>query len=223
LEDDLMRIFGSEKVANFMDKFGYKEGDVIEHSWMTKTIERNQKRMEQNNFGIRKRLLEYDDVMNQQRSSIYRIRRNALFGDKLSIDLRNMLENWSVETISQAKNNNYSFEEFEMEVIRTLAMAPPFDESTYNSSKDEKLVDLLFDGLTQQYQQKSDQLAAQALPVFSQIREAQGDRIENVVVPMTDGIHNFQVTVPMQAALNSGCESMVRDFEKSVTLQSIDE
>jgi preprotein translocase subunit SecA len=223
LEDDLMRIFGSEKVANFMDKFGYKEGDVIEHSWMTKTIERNQKRMEQNNFGVRKRLLEYDDVMNQQRSSIYRIRRNALFGDKLSIDLRNMLENWSVETISQAKNNNYSFEEFEMEVIRTLAMAPPFDEATYNSSKDEKLVDLLFDGLTAQYQDKSQQLAAQAFPVFSQIKEAQGDRIENVVVPMTDGIHNFQVTVPMQAALSSGCESMVRDFEKSVTLQSIDE
>ena len=222
LEDDLMRIFGSEKVANFMDKFGYKEGDVIEHSWMTKTIERNQKRVEQNNFGIRKRLLEYDDVMNQQRTGIYRIRRNALFGDKLSIDLRNMLGNWCEEIVGHFKELG-SYQEFEMDVIRTVAMAPPFDEEAFLNQDEANLADQLFESLSQQYNEKTKAMSEQAYPVFSQIRAAQGEKIENVVVPLTDGTQQYQITVPMQKALDSQCMSMIRDLEKSFTLQSIDE
>ena len=222
LEDDLMRIFGSEKVAGFMDKFGYKEGDVIEHSWMSKTIERNQKRMEQNNFGIRKRLLEYDDVMNKQRTSIYRIRKNALFGDKLSIDLRNMLMGWCLEVVNGFKNGG-TFQELEMEVIRTLAMAPPFNEAEFDKGKVDDLAQDLFEELTQNYNRKSEKIATQAMPVFQQIRESQGERIENVVVPMTDGTSEFQLTVPMKRALETECKSLIQDFEKSVTLQVIDD
>ncbi len=222
LEDNLMRIFGSEKVAGFMDKFGYKEGDVIEHSWMSKTIERNQKRVEQNNFGIRKRLLEYDDVMNKQRTSIYRIRRNALFGDKLSIDLKNMLWSWCEEVVHGHKEGG-SFADFEFDVMRTLAVAPPFKESDFDSKTADALTEELFEALNEYYAQKSNAMAAQALPVFQQIRQAQGDRIENVVVPITDGTHQYQITVPMQKALDSNCLSMIRDFEKSTTLQNIDD
>ena len=223
LEDDLMRIFGSEKVAGFMDKFGYKEGDVIEHSWMTKTIERNQKRMEQNNFGVRKRLLEYDDVMNQQRTSIYRIRKNALFGDKLSIDLRNMLMGWCEEIVNQTKGLGSSFVDFEMEVIRTLAIAPPFDDDIYTTKNEDDLALALYQEAAKKYSEKTQGIADQAFPVFNKIRSEQGDKIENVVVPLTDGTSQFQITVPMQRALDSKCESMIRDFEKSVTLQTIDD
>jgi preprotein translocase subunit SecA len=224
LEDDLMRIFGSEKVAAFMDKLGgFKEEDVIEHSWMSKTIERNQRRMEQNNFGIRKRLLEYDDVMNKQRSSIYRIRKNALFGEKLRIDLSNMLMNWCYEVVSGHKQNGASWMDLELEVIRTLAMAPPFTEEEYHQGKAEDLAVQLFEHLNQQYNHKSKTLAEKAYPVFANIRETQGERIENVVVPMTDGSSQFQLTVPMSRALETKCQSMISDFEKSVTLQSIDD
>ncbi len=222
LEDDLMRIFGAERVSNMMDKIGYKEGDVIEHSWMTKTIERNQKRMEQNNFGIRKRLLEYDDVMNKQRSNIYRMRRNALFGDKLSIDLRNMLYNWCNDTILNYKQGG-NFEELELEVIRTLAMGLPFDETTFDTKKETELTEILFADLSHKYNNKLNRIAEQAFPVFKHIREEQGERIENVIVPMTDGTHSFQITVSMQKALDSQCRSLVQDFEKWTTLQTIDD
>lgn len=222
LEDDLMRIFGAERVSNLMDKIGYKEGDVIEHSWMTKTIERNQKRMEQNNFGIRKRLLEYDDVMNKQRSNIYRMRRNALWGDKLSIDLRNMLFNWCNDLVTNCKEQS-NYEELEMEVIRTLAAGLPFDEATFDTSKTDDLVDMLFADLSAKYRNKLEKIAEQAYPVFQHIRSEQGDRIENVVVPMTDGTHQFKLTVSMQKALDTQCRSLSNDFEKSTTLQTIDD
>jgi len=222
LEDNLMRIFGSEKVAGFMDKFGYKEGDVIEHSWMSKTIERNQKRVEQNNFGIRKRLLEYDDVMNKQRTSIYRIRRNALFGDKLSIDLKNMLWNWCEEVVHGHKEGG-NYTDFQFDVMRTLAVAPNIQENEFDTKSADVLTEELFQSLNEHYAQKSKGMANQAFPVFQQIREAQGSRIENVVVPLTDGTHEYQITVPIVKALESSCLSMVRDFEKSTTLQNIDD
>jgi preprotein translocase subunit SecA len=222
LEDDLMRIFGSERVSRFMDKFGYKEGDVIEHSWMTKTIERNQKRMEQNNFGVRKRLLEYDDVMNKQRTNIYRMRRNALFGDRLSIDLKNMLYNWCNEQVQQAKDAD-SYEQLELEVIKTLASALPFDQQTFQTSREEALIEQLFESLTRHYQDKSERIRQQALPVFRGIHQEQGDKIENVLVPMTDGIHSFQIVTPMQKALASECKELIHELEKMVTLQMIDD
>ena len=223
LEDDLMRIFGSERVSKLMDRFGYGEDDVIENSMMTQTIERNQKRMEQNNFGVRKRLLEYDDVMNKQRTNIYRMRSSALFGERLSIDLRNMLYNWCQETVEQHKNGG-SYLELEMEVIRTLAMDLPFDEEKFQNTRNaEDLANILFDDLTQRYAAKTEAMRNQALPVFSSIRAEQGERIENVVVPMTDGTHNYQLTVNMQKALESGCKNMVQELEKSTTLTVLDD
>ncbi|MBL7811019.1 MAG: preprotein translocase subunit SecA [Bacteroidetes bacterium] len=222
LEDDLMRIFGSEKVSKFMDRFGYKEGDVIEHSWMSKTIERNQKRMEQNNFGIRKRLLEYDDVMNKQRTNIYTTRRNALYGDRLSIDLRNMLFNWCSETVARCKDTN-SYEELELEVLRTLAAPLPFNADTFAKTNEDKLADALFDELQARYTDKCEKMAQQAMPVFRQIRTEQGDKIENVVVPFTDGIHSFQLMVNMEKALQTDCREMIHELEKNTTLQVIDD
>jgi preprotein translocase subunit SecA len=223
LEDDLMRIFGSERVSKLMDRFGYGEDDVIENSMMTQTIERNQKRMEQNNFGVRKRLLEYDDVMNKQRTNIYRMRSSALFGERLSIDLRNMLYNWCNETVTQFKDSG-DYQELEMEVIRTLAMDLPFDEDTFQSTRDpEVLAEMLFDNLTQRYHDKTESMRTQALPVFRNIRTEQGERIENIVVPMTDGVHNYQLTVNMQKALDTECRAMIHELEKSTTLEILDD
>ena len=223
LEDDLMRIFGSERVSKLMDRFGYGEDDVIENKLMTQTIERNQKRMEQNNFGVRKRLLEYDDVMNKQRTNIYRMRSNALFGERLSIDLRNMLYNWCNETVAQFKDSG-DYQELEMEVIRTLAMDIPFDEDTFQNTRDpEVLAEMLFDNLTQRYHEKTEAMRTQALPVFKNIRAEQGERIENIVVPMTDGVHNYQLTVNMQKALDTDCRAMIHELEKSTTLEILDD
>ncbi len=223
LEDDLMRIFGSERVSKLMDRFGYGEDDVIENSMMTQTIERNQKRMEQNNFGVRKRLLEYDDVMNKQRTNIYRMRSNALFGERLSIDLRNMLYNWCQETVEQYKNGGH-YIDLELEVIRTVAMDLPFGEEEFNNTKSaEELAEKLFDELTHRYAQKTENMRTQALPVFQSIRSEQGDRIENVVVPMTDGTHQYQLTVNMQKALDSDCRAMIHELEKSATLSILDD
>ncbi|MEN9312901.1 MAG: hypothetical protein RIT42_1007 [Bacteroidota bacterium] len=223
LEDDLMRIFGSERVSKLMDRFGYGEDDVIENSMMTQTIERNQKRMEQNNFGVRKRLLEYDDVMNKQRTNIYRMRSNALFGERLSIDLRNMLYNWCQETVEQYKNVGH-YIDLELEVIRTVATDLPFGEEEFNNTKSaEELAEKLFDELTHRYAQKTENMRTQALPVFQSIRSEQGDRIENVVVPMTDGTHQYQLTVNMQKALDSDCRAMIHELEKSATLSILDD
>ena len=223
LEDDLMRIFGSERVSKLMDRFGYGEDDVIENKLMTQTIERNQKRMEQNNFGVRKRLLEYDDVMNKQRTNIYRMRSNALFGERLSIDLRNMLYNWCNETVTQFKDSG-DYQELEIEVIRTLAMDLPFDEDTFQGTRDpEVLAEMLFDNLTQRYHDKTETMRTQAHPVFRNIRTEQGERIENIVVPMTDGVHNYQLTVNMQKALDTECRAMIHELEKSTTLEILDD
>ncbi len=222
LEDDLMRIFGAERVSKFMDRFGYKEGDVIEHKWMSNTIERNQKRMEHNNFGIRKRLLEYDDVMNKQRSSIYRMRRNALFGDRLSIDLKNMVYNWCEAQVSTAKGGDNYFD-LEVEVLKTLAMSLPFTQQEFNTKNEAALADSLFTYLMDRYHEKMEEMRVQALPVFQNISKEQGQNIENVVVPMTDGFHKFQIMVNMKQALANECRQLVHEFEKLTTLQVIDD
>ena len=222
LEDDLMRKFGAEKVSKMMDKMGYKEGDVIEHRWMTKTIERNQKRMEQMSFGVRKRLLEYDDVMNQQRTNIYKIRKNALTGDRLSIDLRNMMFNWCAENVGMLKEAG-DYEGLKFETMKALAIELPFNEEEFSSQKEDDLVDQMFHSLNLHYKTKWDRIAEQATPVFQNIREKEGDRIENVLVPLTDGINQFQIAANMQTALDTNCKSIIKDMEKIITLQVIDE
>ena len=222
LEDDLMRKFGAERVSKMMDKMGYKEGDVIEHRWMTKTIERNQKRMEQMSFGVRKRLLEYDDVMNKQRTNIYKIRRNALTGDRLSIDLRNMMFNWCTENLGEAKDVN-DYEGLKLNVFKTLAVELPFSQEDFASKKEDDLLDELFFHLNDHYKNKWARIAQNAYPVFKSIRDKEGDRIQNVLVPLTDGVHEFQIAANMDLALKTECKSIIKDMEKIITLQVIDE
>ena len=222
LEDDLMRIFGSEKVMRWMDRMGYKEDDVIQASTMTGIIERNQKRMEQNNYGIRKRLLEYDDVMNKQRTVVYSRRKNALFGERLNLDLRNMLYDWCEDTVSVTKENN-AFNDLELEVFKHLACELPFDEEAYKSGSAGDLADELYHHLLNHYERKNRRMAEIALPVFRNIRETQGERIENVIVPFTDGTHVMQVVVNMHKTLESEGAFLVREFEKNITLEIIDD
>ena len=222
LEDDLMRIFGSEKVMRWMDRMGYKEDDVIQASTMTGIIERNQKRMEHNNYGIRKRLLEYDDVMNKQRTVVYGRRKNALFGERLNLDLRNMLYDWCDDTVSVTKENN-AFHDLELEVFKHLACELPFDEEAYKSGSAGDLADELYHHLLNHYDRKNRRMAEIALPVFKNIREAQGERIENVIVPFTDGTHVMQVVVNMKRTLDSEGAFLVREFEKNITLEIIDD
>jgi preprotein translocase subunit SecA len=222
LEDDLMRIFGSEKVMRWMDRMGYKEDDVIQASTMTGIIERNQKRMEQNNYGIRKRLLEYDDVMNKQRTVVYSRRKNALFGERLNLDLRNMLYDWCEDTVSVTKENN-AFHDLELEVFKHLACELPFDEEAYKSGSAGDLADELYHHLLSHYDRKNRRMAEIALPVFRNIREGQGERIENVIVPFTDGTHVMQVVVNMKRTLDSEGAFLVREFEKNIALEIIDD
>jgi preprotein translocase subunit SecA len=222
LEDDLMRIFGSEKVMRWMDRMGYKEDDVIQASTMTGIIERNQKRMEHNNYGIRKRLLEYDDVMNKQRTVVYTRRKNALFGERLNLDLRNMLYDWCEDTVSVTKESN-AFHDLELEVFKHLACELPFDEEAYKSGSAGDLADELYHHLLNHYDRKNRRMAEIALPVFKNIRESQGERIENVIVPITDGTHVMQVVVNMHKTLESEGAFLVREFEKNITLEIIDD
>ena len=222
LEDDLMRIFGSEKVMRWMDRMGYKEDDVIQASTMTGIIERNQKRMEHNNYGIRKRLLEYDDVMNKQRTVVYTRRKNALFGERLNLDLRNMLYDWCEDTVSVTKESN-AFHDLELEVFKHLACELPFDEEAYKSGSAGDLADELYHHLLNHYDRKNRRMAEIALPVFKNIRETQGERIENVIVPITDGTHVMQVVVNMHKTLESAGAFLVREFEKNIALEIIDD
>jgi preprotein translocase subunit SecA len=222
LEDDLMRLFGSDRVSKIMDRFGYKEGEVIQHSMISKTIERSQKKVEQNNFGTRKRLLEYDDVMNKQRTVIYSLRKNALFGDRLSIDLNNMLYQWSDEKILQSKQEG-DYHEFKMDVLRHMAYDPQISEEDYNKLKDEELSEQLFDMLNEHYNNKSMHIRQSAIPVFKRMQMEKNGQIENIIVPFTDGSKTLNVVANVNKTIDSDGRELIGNFEKFVTLASIDD
>ncbi len=222
LEDDLMRLFGSERVSKIMDRFGYKEGEVIQHSMISKTIERSQKKVEQNNFGTRKRLLEYDDVMNKQRTVIYSLRKNALFGDRLSVDLNNMLYQWCHEKTSQMKEEaNYS--DYKLEILRNMAYDPAVSEVDFNKLKDEELSENLFDLLNSHYQNKSLHIRQSAVSVFKRMQLEKGGKIENIVVPFTDGVKTLNVVSNVVNTIATDGRELIVNFEKYVTLSSIDD
>ncbi len=222
LEDDLMRLFGSERVSKIMDRFGYKEGEVIQHSMISKTIERSQKKVEQNNFGIRKRLLEYDDVMNKQRTVIYSLRKNALFGDRLSIDLNNMLYQWSDEKTVQMKEES-NYHDFKMEILRTMAYEPEIDEEEFNKLKDEELSEKLFDLLNHHYNEKSMHIRQASVPVFKRMQMEKGGQIQNIIVPFTDGVKTLNVVANVAKTIETDGRELIGNFEKFVTLASIDD
>jgi len=218
LEDELMRLFGSERIASMMDKMGHKEGEVLQHGMISKSIERAQKKVEENNFGIRKRLLEYDDVMNAQRDVIYKRRRHALFGDRLKIDLDNALFDVCMDLASKYDNN---LDEFKLLVLKTLAVEPELSENELKETN--TIANKLYHASNEYYKIKNDGLREMILPQFQNIKETQGDRIENIVIPFTDGVKGMQIYVGLNEAIEKSGYPVVESLEKNVTLAMIDE
>ncbi len=223
LEDDLMRLFGSERIASLMDKMGHKEGEVLQHSMITKSIERAQKKVEENNFGIRKRLLEYDDIMNAQRNGIYNRRRHALFGDRLSIDLDNAMYETAVDLSLQFENNR-DFEAFRMEAIKQLAIEPEtITADEFAKGNLEAIGDKLYQRAKEFYTRKMEALRQHILPTLQQIHAENGDRIENIVIPFTDGVRGMQVYANLKESIENEGKPIVQTLEKSITLSIIDD
>lgn len=222
LEDDLMRLFGSERIARLMDRMGLKEGEVIQHSMITKSIERAQKKVEENNFGIRKRLLEYDDVMNAQREVIYKKRRHALFGERLALDILN-LQYDVCDSIVSAYDQERNFEAFQLDLIRYLSLESPVDEKTFMQIKPEDLTQQVFEKLYIHYKQKSQMIADKAYPVIESIYLNQGKIINEVVVPFADGQKAMNVLCSLEKAYETKCKELITSFEKTVVLSFIDE
>ena len=222
LEDNLMRLFNSERVAKMMDRMGLKEGEVIQHSMISKSIERAQKKVEENNFGIRKNLLEYDDVMNSQREVVYKRRRHALYGERLQVDIVNMIYDTCANLVNENKPND-DYTNFEFELIRFSSTSSPFTEEEFKSKPENELIDELFDVIYKHYKGKIERNAVAAYPVIKDVYENQGDKYERIVVPFTDGIKTIQVVTNLKEAYESKGKVLIQDFEKNVTLAIIDE
>lgn len=222
LEDDLMRLFGSERIASVMDKLGMKEGENIEHSLITKNIERAQRKVEQNNFGIRKRLLEYDDVMNSQREVIYSKRRNALYGDKLELDIQNMMSDACDELIDTFQEQR-NFPEFKLELIRLFAHETAITEDELLNGKHNTVADKLFDELFDHYKRKIESVGTQAWPVIDDVYNNRGQQFEIIGVPITDGIRNMQLPVNLKKAYENKGKEISKTLEKFSTLMLIDD
>lgn len=222
LEDDLMRMFGSDRIAKVMDFAGYKEGEVIQHSMITKSIERAQKKVEENNFGIRKRLLEYDDVMNKQRTVIYTKRSHALFGERLALDLDNAFYSVAAEIINGFKIED-DYEGLRLACIVHFGTDTNITPEELSKLSEQQLTEKLYNQAITNYQNKKSELATDTLPVFKNIRQQQGTHIENVIVPFSDGRKQLQVLANMQKTLDTNGAELVNALERSVTLAFIDE
>ena len=222
LEDDLMRLFGSERIAGIMDRLGLKDGEVIQHSMISKSIERAQKKVEENNFGIRKRLLEYDDVMNSQREVIYKRRRHALFGERISVDIANMMDDIVTNLVSNYPGAD-DFEDFRFELIRSLSIESPFNAAQFKEMEPSQKSDVIFKLLQETYKRKEDAIARQAYPVIKDVFEKQSAVYENIVVPMSDGQRLFRIITNLSKAYKTEARELVRSFEKTVILSSIDD
>jgi len=222
LEDDLMRLFGSERIAGMMDKLGLKEGEVIQHSMITKSIERAQKKVEENNFGIRKNLLEYDDVMNSQREVIYKRRKHALYGERLGLDIANNMFDVT-ESIVNEFHTIGDYDGFKLELIRHLSIESPVSEEEFRKMNSGELVDKIYEDLLSAYKRKQESISEQAMPVITQVYEHQREVYENIVVPVSDGTRIFQVLSNLEKCFNSKGKELVRSYEKSIILATIDQ
>ncbi|MCO6495303.1 MAG: preprotein translocase subunit SecA [Bacteroidetes bacterium] len=222
LEDNLMRLFGSERASRVMDKLGYKEGEVLQHSMLSKNIERAQKKVEQNNFGIRKRLLEYDDVMNKQRTVIYSRRKNALFGTKIEIDIQNMLYDLLSEKINIYKEDD-DYEGFKFEIYKSLAIDIEISEDEFKQEREDVVTPKVFEDAIKAYQAKNTSIIHVALPVLERIFKNEGNTVENVMVPFSDGIKRMGVVVNLKEVFANNGRSLIKSFEKAITLATIDD
>ena len=218
LEDNLMRLFAADRISQVMDKLGFQEGEMLEHKMISKSIENAQKKVEENHFGMRKRLLEYDDVMNRQRTAIYTKRRHALMGERIGMDLANMI--W--ERCESIIENN-DFEGIRMELFRALALECPFTSEEYSSKKTPELVELTFNAAMKNFKGKMDRLAQIANPVIKQVYEREGSRFENILVPVTDGKRVYNIPCNLKASYETECKEVVKSFEKAIMLHVIDE
>ncbi|MBQ8241146.1 MAG: preprotein translocase subunit SecA [Bacteroides sp.] len=218
LEDDLMRLFSSDRIATVMDKLGFKEGEMIEHKMISNSIERAQKKVEENNFGIRKRLLEYDDVMNKQRTVIYTKRRHALMGERIGMDIVNMIWDRCAYAVELG-----DYENVKMEMFQTLAMETPFTEEEFNSTKQEDLIEKAFEAAMANFKRKTERIAMIANPVIKQVYETQGHMYENIMIPITDGKRMYNIPVNLKAAYETEGKEIVKSFEKAILLHTIDE
>ncbi len=221
LEDDLMRLFGSDRIAAMMDKMGLEEGEVIQAGMMSKAIERAQKKVEENHFGVRKRLLEYDDVMNSQRTVIYTQRRHALHGERVEIDLNNMMLDFADSFVENTQGAD--FEDFSIELIRQVAMQPTFDEATYNKASKEELASLIVNDLRTAYARRAQIVAQTAMPVLKNVVEKQGDQVETIFVPITNGTLVYNVATNLKKAVESDGAEIYKMFTKLAMLTTIDD
>lgn len=222
LEDELMRLFGSERIAGIMDKLGLKEGEVIQHPMITKSIERAQKKVEENNFGIRKRLLEYDDVMNSQREVIYKKRRHALLGERLSVDVANMMFDVT-ENLVETYHKDGDFENFEFDLIRSFSMDSPVPGQDFVKESAQAVTDTVYSKVLDTYRRKVEAISNQAYPVLKDVYERMSHVYENVVVPISDGVRVFQVVTNLKATAESEGRELAKAYEKTVVLATIDE
>ncbi|MCD8030526.1 MAG: preprotein translocase subunit SecA [Bacteroides sp.] len=218
LEDDLMRLFSSDKIAGVMDRLGFKEGEMIEHPMISKSIERAQKKVEENNFGIRKRLLEYDDVMNKQRTVVYTKRRHALIGERIGMDIANMI--WDRCAVLVDTND---YKEAKMDILQTLAMDLPFSEEEFRTGNKTEMTEKVFELAMDNFKRKTERLSQVAFPVIKQVYETQGQMYENILIPITDGKRMYNISCNLKAAYDSECKEVVKAFEKSILLHVIDE
>ncbi|MAZ50398.1 MAG: preprotein translocase subunit SecA [Flavobacteriaceae bacterium] len=222
LEDNLMRLFGSDRVAKFMDKLGLEEGEVIEHSMMTKTIERAQKKVEENNFGIRKRLLEYDDVMNAQREIIYKRRKHALAGDRLKVDIANMIYDTTELIVDNNKVNN-NHKNFEFDVIRFFSIGSEFSPDEFEKNDRDEIIFKTYKGAYDHYKKKSKLNTEKVFPVIKSVYENPSNNYERIVVPFTDGKKTLNVVSNLKEAYSTEGKTLINDFEKNISLAIIDE
>ncbi len=222
LEDNLMRLFGSDRVAKMMDKMGLEEGEVIQHSMMTKSIERAQKKVEENNFGVRKRLLEYDDVMNAQREVVYKRRRHALQGERLKVDIANMVYD-TCEVIADTNKAANDFKNFEFELIKYFSITSPVSEAEFEKMSFQDIASTIYKHSFEHYQEKIQRNADTAFPVIKQVYEDATNKFERIVVPFTDGIKTLNVVTNLKDAYESNGKQLVTDFEKNITLAIIDD
>ncbi|SDS70063.1 protein translocase subunit secA [Formosa sp. Hel1_31_208] len=222
LEDNLMRLFGSERIAKMMDKMGLQEGEVIQHSMISKSIERAQKKVEENQFGVRKRLLEYDDVMNAQREVVYKRRRHALHGERLQVDIANMIYDTS-EGITESNKEANDFKNFEFELIRYFSMSSPISAAEFEKGDVQTIAGKVYKAAFTHYREKMQRNADLAFPVIASVYENQRDKFKRIVVPFTDGVKNLQVVTDLEKAYETKGTQLINDFEKNITLAIVDD
>jgi preprotein translocase subunit SecA len=222
MEDDLMRMFGSDRLAGLMDKMGFQEGEMIEHNMISSSIERAQKKVEENNFGIRKRLIEYDDVMNQQRNVIYAKRHHALMGERIGVDITNMIYDTADALIAEARAM-MDYEALQLDVMQVFAMEVPFTEEAFRAGRENALADQLAEAALETFKRRMETLQKVAYPVIKKVYEERGAMYENILVPISDGKRAYNIAVNLKAAYETECKEVIREFEKRMVLYVIDD